>query len=584
MDGDRSAARDALRAASASLAEGISRIRVASAVRGGGAPLEEGESFVTARARGGTPLMPSGASLRGQFSQFLPGGLGFSGVARGGGSSGERTILASDLGSVGGGFQILNGYETGVNTPLTDGDRGDSFGRQPRAFDGPSYSRPTRGSVDDDEASQEYDVVRGGSLSSGAGGGTGIRLKSDERRLGTQQDPEVLGLYGPHDAGASVCGGTIARGLQGQFPDRFCIKKSCRFSSHAAKSSLGRLIPGAYYVKANDAHAFSELCLTAAAAALAPGGLLSSRNNMSGWKAIFRQLEDQLAAGQGETEEEVEAQAVGLVGFAERVLKTPYAVTPMRGTRRRVRMLGDDEEDDFDPQESTNVGGVTDLLQQLEDSVAHLRGELGIHPPESRYITLHGGVGALGEDVVQLHDHYTRLSQGLSATGVHISDAKTEATTARMEAAALASEWAQWRGATCTAATVDGLRRELQEVKADRNTLEDTVLAIASAVNGLIGQMGQSGGQPAEDVDARLEAHAAAVNGRLDSIRQEMKGGGITVGGVVFSGQEAAMDWARIHLPPNTYQCIGGLNYAMCLISEAVVHQEDMMKREEHEE
>ena len=92
--------------------------------------MEEGESFVTARAGGGTPLMPSGASLRGQLSQFLPGGLGFSGVARGGGSSGERTILASDIGSVGGAFQILNGYETGVNTPLTDGERGESFGRQ----------------------------------------------------------------------------------------------------------------------------------------------------------------------------------------------------------------------------------------------------------------------------------------------------------------------------------------------------------------------------------------------------------------------------------------------------------------------
>ena len=44
------------------------------------------------------------------------------------------------------------------------------------------------------------------------------------------------------------------------------------------------------------------------------------------------------------------------------------------------------------------------------------------------------------------------------------------------------------------------------------------------------------------------------------------------------------MDWAHIHLPPNTYQCIGGMVYALCLISEAVVHQEDMMKREEHGE
>ncbi len=44
------------------------------------------------------------------------------------------------------------------------------------------------------------------------------------------------------------------------------------------------------------------------------------------------------------------------------------------------------------------------------------------------------------------------------------------------------------------------------------------------------------------------------------------------------------MDWARLHLPPNTYQCIGGMVYAMCLISKAIVHQEDMMKHEEHGE
>ena len=131
MDGDCSTARDVLPAASASLAVGITRLRVASAVRGGGAPPEVGESFVTARAGGGTPLLPSGASLRGQLSQFLPGGLGLSGVAREGGSSGERTILPSDHCSVGGSFQILNGFETRVNTPLTDGKRGGSFGRQP---------------------------------------------------------------------------------------------------------------------------------------------------------------------------------------------------------------------------------------------------------------------------------------------------------------------------------------------------------------------------------------------------------------------------------------------------------------------
>ena len=135
---------------------------------------------------------------------------------------------------------------------------------------------------------------------------------------------------GTQFVGVPICGGTIARGFQGQLPDRFCLKKGCRFTTHAAKSSLGRLLPGAYYVKENNAYAPSELCLTAAAAALAPEGLLRSRNNMAGWKTIVRQLEDQSAAGVAETHEEVDAQAVGLAGYAERILKTPYAVTPLQ--------------------------------------------------------------------------------------------------------------------------------------------------------------------------------------------------------------------------------------------------------------
>jgi hypothetical protein len=133
---------------------------------------------------------------------------------------------------------------------------------------------------------------------------------------------------------------------------------------------------------------------------------------------------------------------------------------------------------------------------------------------------------------------------------------------------------------------VDALRREVQVLKEERADLESTVLALTNAVTGLL-EAATSGPLSSPDtsyIDARLTAYNAAINGRLDSLRQEMKGGGITVGGVVFAGRKAAMDWARIHLPPNTYQCIGGMVYAMCLISEAVVHQEDMMKREDHGE
>jgi hypothetical protein len=84
------------------------------------------------------------------------------------------------------------------------------------------------------------------------------------------------------------------------------------------------------------------------------------------------------------------------------------------------------------------------------------------------------------------------------------------------------------------------------------------------------------------DVDACFKAHAKAINGQLNLIFQEVKRGGVMVGGVTFSDQEVAMDWAWIHLPPNIYQCIAGMVYAMCLMLEAVVHQEDMMKHDKH--
>ena len=87
-----------------------------------------------------------------------------------------------------------------------------------------------------------------------------------------------------------ICGGVIARGVQGQFPDRFCLKTRCSFSSHSVKSHLGRLEAGAYYVKENKSHGYTEVCLPAnAAALLAPDGLLKSSNNVMvvGWKAII---------------------------------------------------------------------------------------------------------------------------------------------------------------------------------------------------------------------------------------------------------------------------------------------------------
>ncbi len=96
-------------------------------------------------------------------------------------------------------------------------------------------------------------------------------------------------------------------------------------------------------------------------------------------------------------------------------------------------------------------------------------------------------MGALGNDYVRLYEDYKMLAQGLSAMVVHVNDAKAEAGAARLEAGALAVELGQLRGAgTGSTAALEGLQRELWEAKADRESLKDTVLAIATAMNGLI--------------------------------------------------------------------------------------------------
>jgi hypothetical protein len=129
----------AFKAAQAGLADSLTWLRVATAACGNRAPGEEGESFATAGM--GSPAPVGGHSLRSQLSPFFSGGVRFSGGGAEGNSAGERTILASDN-SVGGLFQILQGYECRVDTPL-NGDRGETFSRRSEGSrGGGSLSRP----------------------------------------------------------------------------------------------------------------------------------------------------------------------------------------------------------------------------------------------------------------------------------------------------------------------------------------------------------------------------------------------------------------------------------------------------------
>jgi len=268
------------------------------------------------------------------------------------GSLGVRTILDSDVGS----YQVLPGLEARVETPL-------SFARPGFAGRGGGGGSPGGFSTPKDVGEDDgffYDT--GGSYGSknaglaGSGGGKGGGKRRDGGRP-TTRSLAPHGLYGPHEPGTGICGGLIARGAQGEFPDRFCLKTRCGFTSHSTKSYLSKLKE---------------------AAKLAPEGLLEGRNNVPGWKAVIRQLEDQLAAGPPTTQRAAADHAEGLMGFADRMLKTPSAPTPMRPPRRRQH---DDMEDDDAEEEGNGEGGndegILTLLQRLEDSIGHLRGERG---------------------------------------------------------------------------------------------------------------------------------------------------------------------------------------------------------------
>ena len=107
------------------------------------------------------------------------------------------------------------------------------------------------------------------------------------------------------------------------------------------------------------------------------------------------------------------------MGFADRMFKTPYATTPMRPTRRRRHdEVGDDDEDNEE-----GGGGLSEdvlpLLQRLEDSVGHMRGELGVWSSSgARYLTLHEGMVALSEDHTNLHQEVLTLSNKLHGSAL----------------------------------------------------------------------------------------------------------------------------------------------------------------------
>ena len=279
-------------------------------------------------------------------------------------------------------------------------------------------------------------------------------------------------------------------------------------------------------MKENDSHGYCDLSLSAEAARLAPEGLLVGLNNMPGWKAVIRQLEDQMAAGPT-TQQATADQAEGLLGFTDQMLQAPYTPSPMCPTRRRQHdALEEDGEDDEEGGGSGNNEGILTLLQRLEDSIGHMRGEMGVWSSDARYLTLHGGLVTLGKEHTSLHQDILAVTNELKAAGQQVNSSKAEVHQVQLVTASLGAKVAHLVQALSNGGDVDSLRWEVQGLKADWADLESTVLALTNAVTSL---MEAATSRPSSSpntsyLDVRLTAYNAAINGHLDSLRQDEGG------------------------------------------------------------
>jgi hypothetical protein len=101
-------------------------------------------------------------------------------------------------------------------------------------------------------------------------------------------------------------------------------------------------------------------------------------------------------------------------------------------------------------------------------SVGLIWGELGVWAEDARYLTLHGGVSALGVDYVCMQQELAALGEGLSMAALQLDEARDEARLARSIAETLGSKFEELRHLGTSLRAFEVIYRKLQEAKAKR--------------------------------------------------------------------------------------------------------------------
>ena len=378
--------------------------------------------------------------------------------------------------------------------------------------------------------------------------------------------------------GPAFCGGLVSSSKKA--PKRFCISTNCGVA-HTRKvfAVLGDrdyyiIEPGARGGLSQTLRAYLDPPLPKAAAEFSSDNkeVLEGTNSMEGWLSLFRYLTD--SATRGDTG----AANLALVGFASRARQSAFK-TPLRDNSKRARDKDSsgDEEDRPPP-----------IVQDLQDAILGVQGELGVRYPTASYVTVHGGLKNLEEDIrsvqegvdAQLRSMFTSNQAALGALQFETSQASARSQEVKRW---MEQHQATGGGTAEHPSKTQELRAEAAALRGCCDYLEGAVTQIAAFVSTLKDRVDAGvgvGPGPANLLSyvtqREFDTHARTVQVALQGFRQEMKGAPVEFGGYSFQGLDSCVAWARTNMPEATYQCIPGMFYGLCLIRELVIYKQDM--------
>ena len=314
------------------------------------------------------------------------------------------------------------------------------------------------------------------------------------------------------------------------------------------------------------------------------------------WSTIFRHLSDRAKDAEaavstplrgGRTMNDVEDR--GLIKFYT-ALKTPGQValnslnSPKRARHNDGGMDKDEDGERDSPVFGSKSASKDARFDHLRTSLALVKGELGTQALEAPYAMIHGGLQGAFTALAAFEE---RLVSKASSARVDGLETGTNACYDKSAEACRAVEQLVTLGSI---SKVVALEHELRDMSARTRVLEtmldrasklvEDLSAYVANLAGVGSGVAATGGVLAAE---EFLAFKASQEHDMASIRQELKGGGITLGGVEFDGRDACIAFAREHLTGDlTYHCIPSLMYALCMTSEEVVYKSDMQSDKIH--